>query len=263
MLRIGLAPCSPFSVTRDLMRQTAALARSYEKVNLHTHVAETKDEERFCLEQFGVRPAEYMRQLDWVGPDVWWAHAVWLNDEEIRMLAETGTGVAHCPSSNMRLGSGIARVREMRRAGVKVGIALDGSASNDGNDLLLEARLALLLQRVSLGASAFAVMDAVDLATRGSAAAIGRDDLGQLVPGKAADFIGLRLDRLELAGGAVHDPVAALMLCTPHGVDLSVINGRVVVKDGRLEGLELEPLIERHNQLAREMAAKHPMATAA
>jgi cytosine/adenosine deaminase-related metal-dependent hydrolase len=259
MLRIGLAPCSPFSVTRDLMRQTAALARSYEKVNLHTHVAETKDEERFCLEQFGVRPAEYMRQLDWVGPDVWWAHAVWLNDEEIRMLAETGTGVAHCPSSNMRLGSGIARVREMRRAGVKVGIALDGSASNDGNDLLLEARLALLLQRVSLGASAFAVMDAVDLATRGSAAAIGRDDLGQLVPGKAADFIGLRLDRLELAGGAVHDPVAALMLCTPHGVDLSVINGRVVVKDGRLEGLELEPLIERHNQLAREMAAKHPV----
>jgi cytosine/adenosine deaminase-related metal-dependent hydrolase len=257
MLRVGLAPCSPFSVTGDLMRQTAALARSHERVQLHTHVAETRDEERFCLEQFGVRPAEYMRRLGWVGPDVWWAHAVWLDDAEIRMLAETGTGVAHCPSSNMRLGSGIARVREMRDAGVKVGIALDGSASNDGNDLLLEARMALLLQRVARGASAFSVMEALELATVGSAAVIGRQDLGQLAPGKAADFIGVRLDRLELAGGAVHDPAAALLLCTPHGVDLSVINGRVVVREGRLQGVELEPLVERHNQLARAMAEKH------
>jgi cytosine/adenosine deaminase-related metal-dependent hydrolase len=259
MLRIGLAPCSPFSVTGDLMREAAALARSFDKVYLHTHVAETQDEERFCLEKFGVRPAEYMRQLGWVGPDVWWAHAVWLDEAEIQMLAETGTGVAHCPSSNMRLGSGIAKIRQMRQSGVKVGIALDGSASNDSNDLLLEARMALLLQRVDQGASAFTVLDALELATLGSAAVIGRDDLGQLAPGKAADFIGVRLDRLELAGGAVHDPIAALLLCTPHGVDLSVINGRVVVRSGRLEGIEIEPLIERHNQLARAMAAKHPV----
>ena len=262
MLRVGLAPCSPFSVTGDLMRQTAALARSYEKVYLHTHVAETRDEERFCLEKFGVRPAEYMRQLGWVGPDVWWAHAIWLDEAEIQMLAETGTGVAHCPSSNMRLGSGIAKIRQMRDSGVKVGIALDGSASNDANDLLLETRLAMLLQRVAQGASAFTVLEALELATLGSAAVIGRDDLGQLAPGKAADFIGVRLDRLELAGGAVHDPVAALLLCTPRGVDLSVINGRVVVRNGRLEGIELEPLIERHNQLARAMAARHPVVAA-
>jgi len=259
MLRVGLAPCSPFSVTGDLMREAAALARSYDKVYLHTHVAETQDEERFCLEKFGVRPAEYMRQLGWVGPDVWWAHAVWLDEAEIQMLAETGTGVAHCPSSNMRLGSGIAKIRQMRQSGVKVGIALDGSASNDSNDLLLEARMALLLQRVAQGASAFTVLEALELATLGSAAVIGRDDLGKLAPGKAADFIGVRLDRLELAGGAVHDPVAALLLCTPHGVDLSVINGRVVVRSGRLEGIEVEPLIERHNQLARAMAARHPV----
>ena len=262
MLRVGLAPCSPFSVTGDLMRQTAALARSYEKVYLHTHVAETRDEEHFCLEKFGVRPAEYMRQLGWVGPDVWWAHAIWLDEAEIQMLAETGTGVAHCPSSNMRLGSGIAKIRQMRDSGVKVGIALDGSASNDANDLLLETRLAMLLQRVAQGASAFTVLEALELATLGSAAVIGRDDLGQLAPGKAADFIGVRLDRLELAGGAVHDPVAALLLCTPRGVDLSVINGRVVVRNGRLEGIELEPLIERHNQLARAMAARHPVVAA-
>src|SRR3990172_360131 len=262
MLRVGLAPCSPFSVPGDLMREAAALARSYEKVYLHTHVAETQDEERFCLEQFGVRPAEYMRQLGWVGPDVWWAHAVWLDEAEIQMLAETGTGVAHCPSSNMRLGSGIAKIRQMRQSGVKVGIALDGSASNDSNDLLLEARMALLLQRVAQGASAFTVREALELATLGSAAVIGRDDLGQLAPGKAADFIGVRLDRLGLAGGGVHDPVAALLLCTPRGVDLSVINGRVVVRNGRLEGIELEPLIERHNQLAPAMAARHPVVAA-
>jgi len=262
MLRVGLAPCSPFSVTGDLMREAAALARSYDKVYLHTHVAETRDEERFCLNKFGVRPAEYMRQLGWVGPDVWWAHAVWLDEAEIQMLAETGTGVAHCPSSNMRLGSGIAKILQMRQSGVKVGIALDGSASNDGNDLLLEARLAMLLQRVAQGASAFTVLEALELATLGSAAVIGRDDLGQLAPGKAADFIGVRLDRLELAGGAVHDPAAALLLCTPHGVDLSVINGRVVVRNGRLEGIQIEPLIERHNQLARAMAARHPLGAA-
>lgn len=258
MLRIGLAPCSPFSVTPDLMRQTAELARSSDHVLLHTHVAETKDEQRFCLEQFGVRPAELMRQLGWVGPDVWWAHAIHLNDDEIQMLADTGTGVAHCPSSNMRLGSGIARVREMREAGVKVGLAVDGSASNDGNDLLLESRMSLLLQRVNSGAAAFGVGEALELGTVGSASVIGREDLGRLAPGMAADFIGFRTDRLEFAGGAVHDPAAALLLCTVKGVDLSVINGRVVVEDRQLLGLDLPATIARHNQLAAAMAAKHP-----
>ncbi len=260
MCRVGLAPCSPFSVTGDLMREAAALARSYEAVRLHTHVAETQDEEAFCLERFGMRPAEYMRQLGWVGPDVWWAHAIWLNDDEIQMLADTGTGVAHCPTSNMRLGSGIARIKEMREAGVRVGLALDGSASNDGNNMLGEARMAMLLQRVNKGAAAFSVMDALELATRGSAQVLGRDDIGQLAPGKAADFIGLRLNRLELAGGAVHDPAAAVLLCTPYGVDLSVINGQQVVRDGELLGPDLHSLIARHNALAKAMADLHPAA---
>jgi cytosine/adenosine deaminase-related metal-dependent hydrolase len=259
MLRVGLAPCSPFSVTENLMRETADLARSFERVSLHTHVAETLDEERFCLEQFGARPAEYMRRLGWVGPDVWWAHAIHLNDEEIQMLAETGTGVAHCPTSNMRLGSGIAKIREMLDAGVRVGIAVDGSASNDGNDVLLETRMALLLQRVGKGGAAFAVQEALGLATVGSAAVIGREDLGTLAPGKAADMIGYRLDRLEFAGGAVHDPVAALLLCTAKGVDLSVINGRIVIEDGRLLGFDLPGAIAVHNSIAAAMAAKHPL----
>jgi len=258
MLRVGLAPCSPFSVTGDLMRKTADLARASENVLLHTHVAETADEENFCLEQFGARPAEYMRQLGWVGSDVWWAHAIYLNDDEIQMLADTGTGVAHCPTSNMRLGAGIAKVRQMRDAGVKVGIAVDGSASNDGNDLLLETRMALLLQRVEGGASAFGVMEALELATLGSATVIGREDLGKLAPGMAADFIGIKTDRLAMAGGAVHDPAASLLLCATQGVDLSVINGRVVVAEGQLRDIDLEGVIAKHNQLAGAMAARHP-----
>lgn len=259
MVRIGLAPCSPFSVSRDLMREVAGLARSYEKVYLHTHVAETRDEEIFCVEKFGIRPAEYMRQLNWVGPDVWWAHSVWLSDEEIDMIAETGTGVAHCPTSNMRLGSGIAKIREMRDRGVKVGLGVDGSASNDTNNVLGEARNALLLQRVVKGAAAFGVREALEIGTLGSASVIGREDLGSLAPEKAADFIAVRLDRLELAGGAIHDPVAALVLCPPHRIDLSVINGQRVVVDGSLPGLDLESLVERHNHLAGEMAAKHSL----
>lgn len=259
MLRIGLAPCSPFTVTPDLMKEIAALARSYQGVYLHTHVAETRDEEQFCLETFGERPADFMRRLGWIGEDVWWAHAIWLAEDEIQMLADTGTGVAHCPSSNMRLGSGVAKVKEMRDRGVNVGIAVDGSASNDGCNVLTEARNALLLQRVTNGAAAFSAMDALELATVGSAAVIGREDIGQLAPGKSADFIGLRLDRVEFAGGAIHDPVASLLLCTPYGVDLSVINGAPVIDGGEIQGLDLERLIARHNELAAEMSAKHPV----
>jgi len=252
MLRMVLAPCSPFSVTGDLMREVAALARSY-GVQLHTHVAETQDEERYCRERFGLRPAAYMETLGWVGPDVWWAHAVHLNADEIRLLAETGTGVAHCPASNMRLGSGIAPVRAMVQAGVKVGLAVDGSASNDASNLIAEARQALLLQRVKEGAAAFTVMQALELATVGGARVLGRDDIGRLVPGACGDIIAFDLRGLDYAGGAVHDPVGALLLCTPPRVTWSIINGRVVVERGEIVGFDRERIIARHNELARLM----------
>jgi 8-oxoguanine deaminase len=258
MTRVGLAPCSPFSVTGDLMRKTVRLARSYEGVMMHTHVAETKDEETFCLREFGARPAEYMRQLGWIGPDVWWAHAIFLNDDEIRLLAETGTGVAHCPSSNMRLGSGIARVCDMLDAGVKVGIGVDGSASNDASHVIEETRHALLLQRVANGAAAFSVEEALRLATRGSAAVLGRDDVGSLEVGKAADIIGVNLNTLAMAGGAVHDPLAAVLLCAVERIAFSVVNGKIVVRGGELLTLDVEQHIARHNEIAREMVSRHP-----
>ena len=251
MLRIVVAPCSPFSVTPDLMREAAALARSY-GVQLHTHLAETLDEERFCLREFGHRPVEYAEELGWVGDDVWHAHCVHLNEQEIALFAQTGTGVCHCPSSNMRLGSGIAPVRAYLDAGVRVGLGVDGSASNDSSHLLAEARMALLLQRVSGDPAGLNAEEALHLATVGGAQVLGRDDIGALAPGQAADFIGLRLDRLDYAG-ALHDPLAALVFCTPQRVDLSVINGRVVVEDGHLLTVDLGPVIERHNRIAREL----------
>ena len=257
MTRVALAPCSPFSVTGDLMRETARLARSYQNVMLHTHVAETEDEQAFCIREFGARPAEYMRQVDWVGPDVWWAHAIFLEDDEIDMLVETGTGVAHCPSSNMRLGSGIARVRDMLDAGVKVGIGVDGSASNDSGHVITEARMALLLQRVKGGAGSFSTRESLQLATTGSASVLGRDDIGSLAEGKAADFIGVNLNTLSMAGGAVHDPLAALLLCTVDRVDLSVINGKVVVRDGDLLTLDVTSHVARHNEIAAKIASNH------
>jgi 8-oxoguanine deaminase len=258
MLRVSLAPCSPFSVTTDLMIQSANLARAYPKVMMHTHVAETKDEEAFCLKMYGKRPAGYMEQVGWIGPDVWWAHSIHVNDEEIRMLADSGTGVAHCPSSNMRLGSGICRVRDMLDAGVKVGIGVDGSASNDSSHVLNEARMALLLQRVQGGAGAFSVQEALELATKGSASVLGRDDLGEIDAGKAADIIGVNLGTLSMAGGAVHDPLGALLLCSVGRIDLSVINGKIIVRDGRLLTIDVENLVKRHNQIAGEIVGKHP-----
>jgi 8-oxoguanine deaminase len=251
MCRVVIAPCSPFSVTPDLMIKSVAFARE-RGLTLHTHVAETKDEEAFCLRKFGVRPVELMRQLDWVGPDTWWAHCVCLNDEEIALMASSGTGVAHCPSSNMRLGSGIAPIRAMIDAGVKVGLAVDGSASNDSGHMLAEARQAMLLQRVKLVASALNAEETLWLGTRGGAAVLGRDDVGALAPGMAADFIGVRLDSVAFAG-AQADPLAALLFCAPPTVDLSVINGQVVVRDGELVGLDLPAMIARHNELAQEL----------
>ena len=251
MVRIVVAPCSPFSVTPDLMREATALARSY-GVLLHTHLAETLDEEEFCLRKFGRRPVAYAEELGWLGDDVWHAHCVHLNDGEIALFARTGTGVAHCPSSNMRLGSGIAPIREMLDAGIKVGLAVDGSASNDSSHMLAEARQALLLQRVKGDPAALNAEEALEIATRGGAAVLGRDDIGALAPGMAADFIAFDLERLDYAG-AMHDPLAALVFCTPQRVDLSVINGRVRVKDGHIVDLGLESLIRRHNEISREL----------
>lgn len=251
MTRIVVAPCSPFSVTPDLMRESARLARSY-GVTLHTHLAETKDEELFCLETFGWRPAAYAEQLEWVGDDVWWAHAVHVNAAEIGLMARTGTGAAHCPCSNMRLASGIAPVRQWLYHGVRVGLGVDGSASNDGSHMLNEARQALLLQRVSADAAALKVEEALWLATRGGAQVLKREDIGQIAPGKAADFIAYDLNRLAYAG-AQHDPLAALLFCAPQPVTWSVINGRVVVSDGILQTIDLEPIIRRHNQISKRL----------
>ena len=251
MCRIVIAPCSPFSVTEELMRQSAVWARQ-RSLSLHTHVAETLDEEEFCLQKVGLRPVEYMQELGWVGEDVWYAHAIYLTEGEIDLLAETGTGVAHCPTSNMRLGSGIAPIREMLDRGVKVGLAVDGSASNDSSHMLAEARMAMLLQRVQKGAGALSAQEALEMATLGGAAVLGRDDIGSLSPGKAADFIAINLDRLEYAG-AGHDPLGALLFCRPFNVDLSVINGRVVVEKGYIVGFDLERAIARQNEISQEM----------
>ncbi|MBN1661824.1 MAG: 8-oxoguanine deaminase [Anaerolineae bacterium] len=251
MLRIAVGPCSPFSVTPELMRRSAAFARD-RGLHLHTHVAETADENDYCLKSFGVRPVELMRQLDWVGPDVSWAHCVHLNEAEIALMAETGTGVSHCPTSNMRLGSGIAPIRAMLDAGVKVAIAVDGSASNDSGHLIDEVRHAMLLQRVAHGADALSGDEALWIGTRGGAAILGRDDVGALVPGMAADFIGVRLDRLAFAG-AQADPLAALVFCAPPTVDLSVINGRVVVENGEVQTVDMPAIIARHNDIAARL----------
>jgi 8-oxoguanine deaminase len=251
MCRIALAPCAPFNVSEALMRATVDLARAY-GVRLHTHVAETQAEEDYCLQRVGRRPAAYMQSLGWVGSDVWWAHAVKLNAEEIALLAETGTGVAHCPSSNMRLGSGIAPIRAYLDAGVPVGLAVDGSASNDGGHMLAEARQAMLLQRVAYGPGALGARGALEMATLGGAKVLGRDDIGALAPGMSADLIAVKLDQLSLAG-AQADPLAALLFCQPPNVDLSVINGHVVVDRGHLVGVDVDELVARHNEASRRL----------
>ena len=251
MLRVAAAPCSPFSVSRDLMRETAALARSL-GVGLHTHLAENDDDVAFCRERFGRSPAEFAEELGFTGPHVWHAHCVKLDAHGIDLFARTGTGVAHCPTSNMRLASGIAPVRAMLDAGVHVGLGVDGSASNDSSHVLAEARQALLLQRVGFGVAALTAREALELATRGGADVLGRDDIGHLAPGMAADIVGFDLDALGFAGGG-HDPLAALVLCAPAHADLSIIHGRVVIRDGQLSTIDLPPLVERHRALAHSL----------
>jgi cytosine/adenosine deaminase-related metal-dependent hydrolase len=257
MLRLGLAPCSPFSVSGDLMRESARLARSHARVGLHTHLAEALDEDRYCLEKFGLRPIDYAESVEWLGPDVWFAHMVHPDQTEIARLAHTCSGVCHCPSSNMILASGIAPVRAMLDAGVRVGLGVDGSASNDSNHLLGEARQAMLLQRVGWpgfesSASRLSAREALALATVGGAHTLGRDDIGSLEPGKAADFVAFRVDGLEHAG-SLGDPLAALLTCAPTRAWLSVINGRVVVEDSQLTGVDLPALVRQHNQLSRAL----------
>ncbi len=253
MLRVVLAPCSPFSVSPQLMRQSAELARSY-GVHLHTHLAETLDEAEYCKATFGRTPVELAEDLGWVGPNVWHAHMVHPGADEIPRLGQTHTGVAHCPSSNMRLASGIAPIPQLRQAGARVGLGVDGSASNDSSHMLAEARQALLLHRVTGNPAAMTAREVLWLATRGGAAVLGRDDIGHLAPGMAADFIGYRLDTLGLAGGAPHDALASLIFCHSPQVDLSVINGQVRVQEQRLLNVNLSALVQRHNELARALA---------
>jgi 8-oxoguanine deaminase len=262
MIQIVLAPCSPFSVTPDLMRQSAALAREY-AVHLHTHLAETKDEEVFCEQKFGHRPVAYMDILNWIGDDVWFAHSVHVNDDEIKLYAESGCGVAHCPSSNMRLASGIAPILHMLQAGVKVGLGVDGSASNDGSHLLGEARQAMLVSRVNAGLHGASLSDggtlplmtarqALEIATRGSASVLGRSDIGSLQQGKCADFFAINLNRLEYAG-AWHDPVAAVLFCAPGRVDYNFVAGKKIVDQGQPVNIELPELLQKHIQAARRL----------
>jgi cytosine/adenosine deaminase-related metal-dependent hydrolase len=258
MVRVVVAPCSPFSVTADAMKEAAALAREH-GVHLHTHLAETKDEEEFCLETYGRRPIELMEDLDWMGSDVWFAHAVFINTDEIDRMAAAGTGAAHCPTSNMRIASGIAPILGYLAAGVRVGLGVDGSASNDTSNLLAEARQALLLNRLAVAPGVgegpqLTTRQALELATVGGAAVLGRDDIGSLQPGKAADFFAIDLNQIGYAGS--WDPVAAVLLSHPTSVAHTYVGGRAVVSDGHLVGVDERTVIEAHQEATRRIMAE-------
>ncbi len=251
MCRVGLAPCSPFSVSRDLMREAAVLARD-KGVMLHTHLAENDEDVAYSLAKFGCRPGQYAEDLGWTGDDVWHAHCVKLDGSEIGLFARSGTGVSHCPCSNCRLGSGIASVRGMRDAGVKVGLGVDGSASNDAGNLIGEARMAMLLQRVALGADAMGAREALEIATLGGARVLGRRDVGSLEVGKRADIAVWNMRGVEAAGA--WDPVAALILCGPTRVRHLFVEGRQVVRDGQMVTIDLPLVLERQRALAARLA---------
>jgi 8-oxoguanine deaminase len=256
--QVVVAPCSPFSVTSELMRESAALARET-GTRLHTHLAETADEEEFCMHRFNHRPVAYMETLGWTGNDVWYAHAVHVGDDEIARMAGAGTGVAHCPTSNMRLASGLAPVMRYLDAGVPVGLGVDGSASNDSSNLLAETRQALLANRLAVSpgighGAQLTARQALEMATVGGAKVLGRDDIGILAPGYAADFIAIDLNRVEFAG-ALHDPVAAVVMCSPSPIDHSWVGGRPLIRHGEVVDVDTESLIERHNWLARALVS--------
>jgi len=253
MVRVVVAPCSPFSVSEELMAQSANLAREL-GLHMHTHLAETMDEEDYCLDVYGKRPLQMVADLGWEGADVWYAHSIFMNDDEIAAMGRAGTGVAHCPTSNMRLASGIAPIRRYREAGVPVGLGVDGSASNDGNHMLGEARQAMLLARLDAapslsGGELLTARDALRLATRGGAEVLGRTDLGSLEPGKAADFVAVSMDRIEYTG-AQHDPVAALLFAAPTNVDHVYVHGKPVVRNAELVTADVTEIVIEHNRLA-------------
>lgn len=252
MCRIALAPCSPFSVTTELLKETIQFARA-RGVICHTHLCETIDEEEFCLSTHGCRPLDYMDQCGWLGPDVWYAHGIYFNDGEIARLARTKTGIAHCPTSNLRLGSGIAPIPKMLKAGVRIGLAVDGSASNDASSLSRELQSAMLVHRVGTAVDAMPAQTVVRMATRGGAEILGRDEIGQVAPGKAADLAMFRLDRIEYAG-AMADPASAILFCGGGArADYTMVNGKIVVEGGELVGVDEAQLFHRANEKAATM----------
>ncbi|MBA4365108.1 MAG: 8-oxoguanine deaminase [Coprothermobacter sp.] len=255
MTRIALAPCSPFSVTTNLMKQTAALAER-EDVLIHTHLAETQDEEEFCLQTFGFRPIDYMEEVNWLTPRSWFAHIVWASDADIRKLSEHECGMAHCPASNMRLGSGIAPVTVMKQTNMRIGIGVDGSASNDTNSFIGEVRLATLLQRVKYGADALTSREALAMASMGGAHVLRMDsDIGSIEVGKAADLIMWDLDTLEFAGG-LHDPFTAPVMCDAKQVSLNMVNGKVLIENGQFTSIDVRALVARQNTIAAHLMAR-------
>ncbi|MDM9650945.1 8-oxoguanine deaminase [Pseudomonas wenzhouensis] len=249
-IQIALAPCSPFSVTREIMRQSAELAEELD-VRLHTHLAETLDEEDFCLRQFGLRTVDYLDSVGWLGPRTWLAHGIHFNPEEIARLGAAGTGICHCPSSNMRLASGICPTLDLQAAGAPIGLGVDGSASNDASNMILEARQALYIQRLRYGAEAITPQRVLGWATRGSARLLGRSDIGELAVGKQADLALFKLDELRFSGS--HDPLSALLLCGADRADRVMIGGRWRVIDGQIEGLNVAQLIADHRQAAKQL----------
>lgn len=256
MRMVALAPCSPFSASKELYRQSAVLAREL-GVRLHTHLCETRDEEQYVIKKYGKRPFGYMEEMGWVGNDVWYAHGIHFNDEELKLLAETGTGVAHCPISNMKLSSGICPVPDMLKLGIPVGLAVDGSASNDGSNLLEELRVAFLLHRLNSSKLAPTGYDLLKIATRGSAKVLGREDIGSLEQGKAGDLFLIRRSRLELVG-ADQDVASVLGTVGFKGaVDYTVVNGRVVVEHGRLAGIDEEREIVKGREVVKHYLSRY------
>ncbi len=256
MLRISLAPCSPFSITTELLKETVRFARE-KGLRAHTHLAETKDEEDFCIEKFGKRPLDYMESVDWIGEDIWFAHSVFINPDEIKRMADTGTGVAHCPGSNLRLGSGIAPIPEMYKAGVKVGLAVDGSASNDAGDMLGEIRTALMLHRIKSGVDSTNADMMFDIATMGGAKVFGwENEIGSIEKGKAADLAIFDFEKIEYAG-CWFDPVAALIFAgNDHRTNMTIVNGEVVVKNGKVVNLDENEVFKKANELSKNMFKK-------
>lgn len=261
-LQIVLAPCSPFSVTTNLMRESAALARKYH-IHLHTHLAETEDEDDFCRQKFGLKPVAYMQSVNWIGDDVWFAHSIWVNDSEMDLYAKHGCGVAHCPSSNMRLASGIAPVMNMLKRGIKLGMGVDGSASNDSSHMINEIRQAMMLARVNSGIKGasrsapdapplMTARQALSIGTRGGASVLGRSDIGSLEVGKCADFFAIDLNKLEYTG-ALQDPVAAVVFCTPVKADWTVVGGDVIVREGQFTKFDIQAHVRKHNAVTRRL----------